>query len=260
MAQCAMCEDWFHEKCYKLEPSANHATPYEFEYEFICKDCVKILPILAEYYEYYSVWKDVEIPARNRGATCVRPKKVKLSTKPGTVDYMWVPGFRLDLCRCDECMEKYQEARVLYIVDRHDLLTSYVEADDSELLKGPEGDVDIVLDLLNEPEESSLSGSVNTPMSTKYAKHKRERSVGKALKSTPHSDAKKRKDSAEEATDPFKALSSRQRVEAFVKEAIRTNGASMHRESLLQYRKDLNLFAPENANQTSQTAAPVNDE
>lgn len=136
MAQCAMCEDWLHETCYKLDAKrrAQLNPPFLFEYELICKECVMKLPPLAEYFETLHAWAGAADIRKWRSApsdqVCTRPRHVHPREKPGTVDLLWKPGFRVYLCRCPDCSAIYRDANAAYIVDRTDFV-GVVNEDDT---------------------------------------------------------------------------------------------------------------------------------
>lgn len=157
MAQCAMCEDWFHEECYKTDGArrAGHAQPFADEYEFTCKACVSKLPVLSDYYEKFHAWTSVpdvrKWRAENFKKTCSRPTPGTARCKSGSIDLQWRPGFRVHLCRCAKCMELYRVGNSLYIVDRSDFVNT---VDDDDMLEvfvdTPDEDVikmeDVVMD------------------------------------------------------------------------------------------------------------------
>lgn len=154
MAQCAMCEDWFHEECYRTDSRARggESHPFTTDYEFICRDCVKSLPLLAEYYETLHAWNKPSDIKQWRAARlkkgCVRPKAANPSSKPGTLDLLWKPGFRINLCRCVECSEMYRSASALYLTDRNDFV-NVVEEDMSDVFNDkPDEEIVDDVDLL----------------------------------------------------------------------------------------------------------------
>ncbi|CAN8068726.1 unnamed protein product [Agarophyton chilense] len=242
MAQCAMCEDWFHEKCYKLDKEASTEQPYDFDYEFTCNECVKKLPVLAEYYDLYGVWQSIQENANSLAGTCIRPKDGKPSTQAGSVDYMWQNGFRLSLCKCSDCMDMYEAKRVLYIVERNDFLPSVREVEDTELLgpNSPAKNEQIIEDLLRESEYGSPRPWKKKDFSKKGLRG--PSSSGKRSAQKNPDSSKKRQTDLHGITKVENVRTMRERVKSFIEEAIRTNGASMTRVSLLQYRKDIDAL------------------
>lgn len=240
MAQCAMCEDWFHEKCYKTDaPSNTTLTPFEEEYELTCKDCVKKLPVLAEYYELRSAWKNLKKQKRFAGDACIRPKNVSVSTRAGTLDYMWHPGFRLYLCRCSECMELYRVGKAMYIVDKKDFVGPVAEFDDTSIFEGTNGD-DIVNDILRESDAQP-----NTPNQKKTfddgerIPRKRQTPEKQSKQTLPGEDKRKKKTNSNEALGVHEIMNIRRRITDFLRESIQTNGGNLSRETLLAYMTDL---------------------
>ncbi|KAI0564149.1 E3 ubiquitin-protein ligase UBR7 [Gracilaria domingensis] len=239
MAQCAMCEDWFHERCYKLDKGASEEQPFDFEYEFTCMQCVERLPVLAEYYDFQSVWNNEPAKVKPRGGACIRPKQYKPETKAGSVDYMWRPGFRLALCTCNSCMELYERGRVLYIVDRNDLLSSFREPEETEFLgpSSPAQNAQLIEELL-ESEESVHPE--RKPVDT--AKKGLQKFTSSGIIAQKNLDtAKKRRTDSPVSPKAQYVKSIPERVKGFLEEAIRTNGANMTRESLLQYKEDIDI-------------------
>lgn len=133
MAQCSMCEDWFHEQCYKTdsEERGNCEQPFTMEYEFVCRGCVAKLPILSDYYEVFHAWTGNTELRRWKNATdndaCVRPAKRDRSPSAGALDLLLRPGFRVYLCRCSDCMNMYRATNSMYIVDRADFVNPVEE-------------------------------------------------------------------------------------------------------------------------------------
>lgn len=148
MVQCVMCEDWFHETCYRTDAQArgvSAARALSVEYELICKDCVKRLPVLMEYYNTLHAWskpadvKKWRMTRLKRG--CTRPR-ITMQLKAGAIDLLWKPGFRINLCRCADCSDLYRAASALYITDRSDFLNAVEE--DMEDVFTNETDEDVV--------------------------------------------------------------------------------------------------------------------
>lgn len=147
MAQCAICEDWFHETCYKLDSKRRSrlTPPFMFEYELICRDCVAKLPLLAEYYDTLHAWASATDIRKWRSTpsvqVCTRPKQVHVREKPGTVELLWKPGFRVYLCRCPDCSTIYRDAGVSFIVDRTDFVGVVSEDDTGVFNDTPDEDI-----------------------------------------------------------------------------------------------------------------------
>lgn len=260
MAQCAMCEDWFHEECYKTDSRrrGNETQPYSTEYELTCKDCVKTLPVLAEYYESLHAWTKqsnlrVWQEARLKKG-CIRPKTASVSMKAGSIDYMWRPGFRIFLCRCADCSEMYRSANCLYITDRSDFVNVVPEDDldvfndkpDEEVVDDDDGGAD------NE-EEGMPSSNINDEddgdgdgdgdgdvLMMKPAPKQRQRSVFDGDR-IPRKPVEIAEDPVElqSRLNPDSVNSIRDRIFSFLNENIDKNGGKLNREEVLVYISDL---------------------
>lgn len=231
MAQCAMCEDWFHETCYKTDASQRGVNPnpasLNLDYEFTCRDCVNALPVLAEYYENINAWINAwdrikpGLARPGRDDVCTRPRNANLALKPGAIDFLWRPGFRLFLCRCRECRSLYEAARASYIVDRGDFLGAPAQEDLTVL--NATDDAEIVNDVLDEaflPDEGDAVEVARIPRKPLVAAPAGAASVGNVLSSQ-------------------EIMSIRSRISSFLKESIDSNGGNINAESLRAYLSDL---------------------
>lgn len=221
MGQCAMCEDWFHENCYKTDAARRGANPdpatLNVDYELVCRDCVTILPLLAEYYELYNIWDktNTRLPRPGRDDICTRPRNPNIALKPGAIDFLWRPGFRLGLCRCRHCRDIYAAARADYIIDRGDFVGAPAQEDLSVL--NATDDAEIVNDVLDDDDEVEVA---RIPRKPRPASSPASASVGNVLSSQ-------------------EIMSIRSRISSFLKESIDSNGGSINPESLRAYLSDL---------------------
>lgn len=147
MVQCAMCEDWFHVKCFKLKRAVWKNPLYrKNQYELTCKECVSKVPILGHYLKTLTIWNDNESRREWANNTtkrvCNRPICSEGYEGAGQSDLLWMERFRERLCRCDDCMVCYRDANALYLVDRTDLISTYsdkaVELEEVEEIGGVE--------------------------------------------------------------------------------------------------------------------------
>lgn len=163
MAQCNICEDWFH-YCH-----LNTSIPENADvYDLICEKCVKDNEFL-QYYHKYSTQVaekiasesddklrsdldrsisdilniDVEEaenpPASKKPRLEGDPKKEEPTTsngdctlptdKAGYVDgAMFLPStWRDTICKCDKCKEMYEDKKVMFLLDPEDCQRSYEE-------------------------------------------------------------------------------------------------------------------------------------
>lgn len=229
MAQCAMCEDWFHEDCYVTDRKARGGRDFSLEYELICKDCVATLPVLSEYYETLHAWSSTPPRVSSDRNACIRPKDANVARKPGSVDYIWSPSFRLHLCQCADCMSLYREAKALYIVDRSDFV-SPVETDDAALLV-PTDDTEVVRDVLDEEEADRRRVAREKAMLAK-TRIPRKQTTQPVNKRDPVDDVTSRL-----AVDSVSAI--RKRINTFLRESIESNGGQLNRDSVIAYMTDL---------------------
>lgn len=229
MAQCAMCEDWFHEECYKTDAHVrSDKGTINGEYELTCKSCVSKLSVLAEYYETLNMWSSSKSVKKTRRGACSRPKNVGMA-KPGTLDLLWRPDFRVELCTCNECMGLYKAAKALYIVDRTDFVKPITgEADDSSLLKTT-SDEEIINDLLHVDEAQAMEAAREEAMQDS------ERIPRKPL--PPAINAARA--GVQDKLSVTEVMSIRRRINDFLRNSIETNGGSLDHDSVMSYLTDL---------------------
>ncbi|CAN8064605.1 unnamed protein product [Agarophyton chilense] len=243
MTQCAICEDWFHEKCYILDGLARkRSTQFDMEYELTCKDCVKKVSVLAEYYEILNVWKKKGYIKKPMGERCFRPKNISVSTKAGSLDYMWRPGFRSYLCRCQDCMELYKSNDVFYLVDRNDFVSPASEDEDSEDygVEDIENAVEDGGDEILELEEVSEPGSPAPKVFDKDERIPRKPRVQN--KARPPKTPLREPTRVGQKNEPLgvhEIMNIRKRITDFLREAIQTNGGNINRSILLSYMTEL---------------------
>ena len=226
MVQCAMCEDWFHEKCYKPAIPKNVHPRYDIPCELTCFTCVQKLPVLADYFPTLNLWtKRASSKKHTSHRTCIRPQNVRRTHRPGDYDYFWQPGFRAHLCRCPQCMDIYKAAKCLYIVDRNDFLNA-AEPDDSDVLNSTD-DAGIVQEIIDDDtrERSRIADSERIPR--KPLPPRPEPSHVKQIRSTPDS------------LNPSQILSVRRRINVFLRKNINTNGGHLNRTEIMEYLSDL---------------------
>ncbi|PXF49946.1 hypothetical protein BWQ96_00106 [Gracilariopsis chorda] len=237
-----MCEDWFHEKCFKCDGIPRSQTsPFAFEYELTCKDCVRNLPVLAEYYELLSVWKKKGSHKKYKGNSCVRPKNVSVATKAGTLDYMWYPGFRLHLCKCEECMELYEAGKASYIADKSDFVSPLTDDEDTDqVVVEEEEDDDEEYELIEveveEPEQPErrkvFDEGARIPRKSASGENDTQQKASGIELQRSNRDSKKPSGVQERSAI-------RRRITDFLKEAIQTNGGNLSQDVLLQFMTDL---------------------
>lgn len=243
MAQCAMCEDWFHEECYKTDAETRAKGSedddfFQIEYELTCKDCVKKLPLLGDYYEQHHAWVGDNAPLKSgRKSKCVRPKRTDIKSKPGTMDYVWRQGFRLALCRCPECMTLYKNTKVAYLVDRADFVGAS-EQEDPNLLQATD-DAEILNDVIEDENEKQKKKLI--PMFFDEERIPRKPLPPKAqdpISANPAADSME-VDNIGQKLSEEQRLSIRTRINDFLRHSIETNGGNLDKVSMEGYLADL---------------------
>ncbi|CDF39710.1 unnamed protein product [Chondrus crispus] len=231
MVQCAMCEDWFHENCFKTDSvrrgSKSSHNNLDLVYEFTCRDCVATLPVLTEYYELYNIWgrdkSRIKSPDR-RSSRCTRPCNADIALKPGAIDFVWRQGFRLTLCRCTDCCKLYDTAGASYIIDRGDFIGAPAQEDTSIL--NATNDEEILQDVIDGDWRLSRKRNRDDVMESEPIPRKPAAASSSA---SPVGNLL----STEEISDI------RSRISYFLKETIESNGGSINPDSLRGYLSDL---------------------
>lgn len=153
MSQCCMCEDWFHEICFKMPNGAKPAKSnlQNISFDFTCAACIAKYPIFANYFMKMGRFRpNVKLPANataaddDRPATCSKPPDVPKGIIPENVDYFWPAGFRSRMCRCDACKKEYASLNMSYIIDRSDFVTLVGLEDEEDMLVNAPSDGEIV--------------------------------------------------------------------------------------------------------------------
>ncbi|CAN8230804.1 unnamed protein product [Cochlearia groenlandica] len=188
MIQCCICEDWFHEEHLGFKPSDDIPRDEEGEpvYEdFICQNCSPICSFLTLYPEKLWVASHVDSTASaNACSETIKPGKPENSTEPETFvvrkcsekiddtelvlatgcpigtelnpcpEFEKKPLFltknwRNILCKCENCIEMYNQRKVSYLLDEEDTIVEYekkAKEKRTEKLEKQEGEA---IDLLN---------------------------------------------------------------------------------------------------------------
>lgn len=203
-------------------------SPLEFEYEFTCRDCVKALPVLVEYYENLNVWQpshEAPLTAKpGRDDICTRPHNANIALKPGAIDLLWQLSWRLQLCQCRECRSMYQRARAAYIIDRGDFVGAPLQ-DDLALLNATD-DAEILQDILEEPDSNHQKTSPPDIVAVDTEPIPRKPLPGSIVM---HGGSV----TAEEV----KMI--RRRIKMFLEESINSDGRSLNPENIRTYLCDL---------------------
>ncbi|CAO1338841.1 unnamed protein product [Diamesa serratosioi] len=148
MIQCIICEDWYHTR--HLYTKVPEAQSYS---EMICGSCMSSKDTIFEHYVGLSlnILDSAETTANDSNLNVEQidvdagpSKKIKLSSvdlngqfckKPqlkndnydkGTTTF-WTEGWRLNLCKCVNCLKLYSDNKVEYIIDPEDSVHSYEE-------------------------------------------------------------------------------------------------------------------------------------
>jgi len=112
MAQCVLCEDWFHFK------HLGQACPSEPYSEMTCDSCMAQHPRLGAYVGRDGVG-DGPAGCKLAGWNDKQDAKAKAT--------YWPERWRDGLCRCPACLEAYREEKIDFLIDDQDTVESYEE-------------------------------------------------------------------------------------------------------------------------------------
>lgn len=138
MIQCVLCEDWYHTRHLGVEFPRNVSYA-----EMCCESCIKKHPFLLHYgalcvkaadvndetesKEDEKDENEVDVTQTDEKAdkeTCTKPKdKSGLVTSKFWTDIEW----RKQLCTCPECIQMYEEEKVMFLLDPQDTVHVYEE-------------------------------------------------------------------------------------------------------------------------------------
>lgn len=133
MIQCIICEDWYH--------SLHLDTDFkDTDAEMICGGCLKQNDFLLSYLEF-----SVLPPANDQSVNIIddepAPKRLKIEAtdsnckldvlaKPNSYikgAVYWSENWRQNLCKCEKCIQLYQNKKVEFLIDPDDTVQNYVE-------------------------------------------------------------------------------------------------------------------------------------
>lgn len=134
MLQCVVCEDWLHDE--HVFPASNsngtkprETVPEDFD-DFICVACMAKHPFLLAY-----DMDDDDASGQGTNDGCLLQKKLtamaasehaaELTTVRPT---FWAREWRDGLCKCSECVTRFETARIAFLLDPDDSLQAYEEA------------------------------------------------------------------------------------------------------------------------------------
>ncbi|KAB0799755.1 hypothetical protein PPYR_07642 [Photinus pyralis] len=138
MIQCILCEDWYHTRHLGVEFPRNVSYA-----EMCCESCIKQHPFLLYYGALCVKAADPNAEAESKEdekddnevdvaqtdektdkETCTKPKdKSGLVTTKFWTDIEW----RKQLCTCPECIQIYEEEKVMFLLDPQDTVHVYEE-------------------------------------------------------------------------------------------------------------------------------------
>eukprot|EP00053_Salpingoeca_punica_P014048 m.127522 g.127522 ORF g.127522 m.127522 type:complete len:367 (-) comp16367_c0_seq2:1831-2931(-) len=135
MAQCVVCEDWFHaNRC-----DANHPQltllPSDSTDSLICASCVEKSPLLW-HYEHLRV-TDPSASAEPSSAASARPQQQSLAAsscqRPQRLsdnplrEAIVFRNLRTSLCTCNTCQEEMKAQNILFLLDSEDTIAAFEE-------------------------------------------------------------------------------------------------------------------------------------
>ncbi|EQC39148.1 hypothetical protein SDRG_03354 [Saprolegnia diclina VS20] len=114
MMQCIVCEDWYHEvHLFDEDGGATQEPPASFD-ELICRDCMA---------KHGFLYKYIDVAASETAMTPCRLPTTTPTTTSGPT--FWQDGWRQRLCRCEACVRRYEDAKVAFLLDENDPLSTY---------------------------------------------------------------------------------------------------------------------------------------
>jgi Putative zinc finger in N-recognin (UBR box) len=262
MSQCACCEDWFHAVCINVPGLSKKAARRALRgshYEFMCRNCVINLPLLARYLPTLGLFKPKdlaikELPASDRPDYCKAPN-VTVVDMPVAVDYFWKPGFREHLCTCFDCQALYHAADVPFIAERRDYAPGS-SAHDPKLLDET-ADAQIIRDILRDGSKEAAKSTDNTTHRGERigdgkdsslqsgAGHDPERerhglpSAGGDKQSPNPSSEKSEDDTSDDDSVDAEQLRIQCRIRDFLRKTIESDGRTMTHGAVRAYLADL---------------------
>ena len=151
MIQCYVCQDWFHTHCIEKtskgdkieekteEKEKNVDTNEEIVFQylpenrdsivFICYECMDKHPFLYDYTNLQILPPGLSNITSEIGNSdsCKRPK----AQQSLHYNSFWNFGWRDEICKCDKCLEMYENENISYIVTEEDPDSSEISLDTS---------------------------------------------------------------------------------------------------------------------------------
>ncbi|KJE89202.1 hypothetical protein CAOG_00722 [Capsaspora owczarzaki ATCC 30864] len=133
MVQCTLCQDWYHKACIDERTAEHGGMPDLSQFAaFVCSGCADNHTILTRYRSLYLLGaSDTAVANSDKPETADCGLPASPATSVGLKLCLFMrPEWRLRLCRCASCVDKYAAEKISFVLTELDNFTADGEHED----------------------------------------------------------------------------------------------------------------------------------